>query len=161
MNTIVDAFMKQVADHIESSGRAVVSIGGKPGAAQGYPFAYSVGHAERNLPELVMTTIIRDRATIIVNEVAAALDAQGWADAAGRGILLRNLAVRIVDTGCFGRQARVANYRASQKGVGAITFLQILWPDTAGLFPDHPGYDHLRNPQPLLREETGDAPHVT
>lgn len=159
MNPIVDAFMKKVAGHIESSGRAVVSVEGELGAAEGYPIAYSVGHAERHLPELVLTTITGDLATNLINEVAAALDAQGWADADGRAIRLRSVMVRIVGTGSFGRQAKVANHRAGLMDITAISFLQILWPDKEDRFPGDPEYDHMRYPQPLLREQK-DVPAV-
>ena len=148
-----DALIKMVDENIKKHGRMVLSIMGTPGSNREYPYAYSIGHAEKGNPELMLTSLGGDTATYLVNAAANELAKRNWKVEAEDRIQLENVAIRFIAAPGFEDEARGAQHRARTKNAQNLSFLQILWPDTSGLFPDEEGYDHLTFPQPIWQHE--------
>ena len=147
-----DDFLKKIEHHIEHDGRAVISIMGTPGHPEEYPFAYSVGHAEKGNPELMLTSLGGDTATYLVNAAAGMLKKIGWSAPDGGTVWLERVQIRFISAPGFEQEARVARRRAEDKDT-EIRFIQVLWPDEKGRFPDEEDYDHVNFPQPIWKHE--------
>ena len=153
MNTKMQALLGQIEEHISSHGRAVISVMGDPGNARGYPYAYSIGHADKGNPELMLTSLGGETATYLVNAAAKALEERGWTADPDERIALERVSIRILPADGFETEAGEARSRAEEKGIEDLRFLQILWPDTEGRFPDEQDYDHDTFPQPIWQHE--------
>jgi len=140
--------VREVNDQIDrlvgSVGHAVIVTPESDGQA-----SYTVGLAEAGWPELAMSGI-PSRAIQIVNAVVETLRAGERRPSAGMTIakaMSVELKLRAVESGRIGGAARM---RAQSKGGADPEFLQILWPDADGYYPDEPEYDDVNLPQRLL-----------
>lgn len=153
MNTKMQALLVQIEEHVRTQGRAVISVMGDPGNARGYPYAYSIGHADKGNPELMLTSLGGETATYLVNAVAKALEERGWKTDPDERIALERVSIRILPAEGFEVEAGGARSRAEEKEIEDLRFLQILWPDAEGRFPDEEDYDHETFPQPIWQYE--------
>ena len=153
MTDWIDDFMAQADKVIRQSGRLVLSILGEPGNPSEYPFSYSVGHAEKDHPELMLTSLGGDTATYLINTVADELEKRGWEWSEDDLIELEQVKIRLMLAENFDAKTPIATRRAEAKGAKSLRFLQILWPDPAGKFPDESEYDKENFPQPIWQHD--------
>ena len=153
MNRKIRTLLAQIEEHIATHGRAVISVMGEPGGTHGYPYAYSIGHADKGRPELMLTSLGGETATYLVNAVAKALEEREWKTDPDERIALERVSIRMLPADGFEAEAGGARSRAEEKGIEDLRFLQILWPDAGGRFPDEEDYDHETFPQPIWQHE--------
>ena len=145
-------YVARMAEIIAEKGWAVQAVGA---ATAPESFCYTVGLAQRGLPELWLGTLAPAQAGGILNAVAqAAID--------GAVVLLPGAIVDVAYSTPFrlrgpvdpeAAEAFVAlRLQGDLPGIPGVPVrvLQVLWPDQEGLFPDDPGYDQARFPQRLL-----------
>lgn len=114
------------------------------------PFAYTVGLASRDLPELWIGGMPHRQAQALLNDLASvAVDEGGYVDGAEvRGRADWSVPLRLRGP-VSPDAAQVGVARALQPGRD-VTVFQVLWPDTDGRYPGDDGYNTLGFPQPLL-----------
>jgi len=148
--------IEQIRQHMEAMiqkfgwfVQGVFPTAGSPGQE----FSYSVGLHDKGLPEVLVIGLPMQSAHVLVNDVANYLVAQkekGWH--VGETLLNHDnwpmpfyLLPAADDTGTM--YATGAHRRSS----GAAKYLQVVWPDTQGLFPWQTGYeDRFRPEQSVL-----------
>lgn len=154
MEPIFDGLDQKTIDTILEYGHQVIYVSPRQGE-EGTPFAYTVGRAIKDQPELLMT-----------GSIAPGVMGQ-----------ILNDAVRMHDEGTHvlcdgyeypphtlfqnGFKARVVavDPRASEMFQAInimgddVEALQIVWPDIHGCFPDEPGYSLPAEAQPIHRKE--------
>jgi hypothetical protein len=131
---------------IETHGHFVLTIFGTESAP---PFAYTIGLSEKYGHEIVVIGLPPEIGHPILNS-AARLMAAGQlplntplVDIASMPVILRECSPELM--GDYGIQAGRYYQRDD------IKFLQLVWPDAAGRFPEDPQFDaHMRRVQPLL-----------
>ena len=158
MTDMYKTFASKLEETIRRTGRTIIGTwGGEEGSETA--FAYTIGHADRDLPELIVTGMNGDSAQYLLNNVGDMLFAQAdrqVGDTADRGAMPReydlgHIKVRIVDApSAPGTHALQALYRAERKGVALKGCKQIVWPDREGNFPGDASYDAARFPQPII-----------
>ena len=153
MNRKMQALLAEIEEHISTQGRAVISVMGDPGNARGYPYAYSIGHADKGNPELMLTSLGGKTATYLINAAAKALEARAWKSQPEERIPLDKVSIRLLPADGFEIEAGGARSRAEEKDIEDLRFLQVLWPDKEGRFPDDQDYDHETFPQPIWQHE--------
>lgn len=125
------------------------------------PFAYSVGQQPKGLPELIVFGLPPQVAGAMLYTLAGHIEAEHAAGrAVGAGfIVVPDVPVRTalleVPAAAASEYATVAHERSA----GQATYLQVVWPDEAGVFPWEPGYDgELRQYQRMLGSPPAPAP---
>ncbi len=150
---------EKIDQMVEQQGFAIMTAAHDPEYGT---FSYTIGLAKRWWPELVLTSLGPQSARMILKETVRRLTAIDTIPTAGMVVEKAvNTPLRlgpIADKYLSGHLI-LANDRAMRKGYGSLEntangpslpALQVIWPDTAGLYPDNPLYDHERLPQPLL-----------
>lgn len=143
----VQKFMADMEANIASTGRSLIGTEGYCGL-----FAYTIGHADKDLPDLIVTGMNRSSASYLLNTVGDMLYA-----AKDKGTPLSNE----IDLGHIKLQIKPAahanqthafqtRYREEAKGKELQEMLQIVWPDQKGNFPGDTEYDVTKLPQPLF-----------
>ncbi len=131
---------------VRSRGWAVVTVSGSPG------FSYSVGLAERELPEIIVFGVGTEQGPKIVGDYARSV--------IERGPMAINSALEGVIDGFRAVLRRLTSPEAEQylkaawvRSAGAMTAMQMVWPDPKGNFPWEGGFDaSFLSFQPLLGE---------
>lgn len=127
--------MLDIERFLESPGWAVIGV--LPDRPNNIPgFSYTVGLTARGLPELITVGLPSDAAHLILNAAARLLLAGNRFEPGQRLHDLANfpLTIRVVDDA----DARSTGYAAVRRYPEGCRFLQLVWPDRAGLFPDDP-----------------------
>lgn len=140
------AYLRTVVEKIIDYGWALQTVF-DPDGDPAKMFTYTAGLTDRGLPELWIATLAPEQAGRILNSVAE-LVVDGLPPTPGS----------VVDAGWSTpfRFHGPCDLEAVEVGVavtlapGPVTLLQVLWPDTAGLYPGDVGYDEARFPQRLL-----------
>jgi hypothetical protein len=127
--------MLDIERFLESPGWAVIGVFSDRG--NNVPgFSYTVGLTARGLPELITLGLPSDAAHHILNDAARRLLAGNRFEPGQRLHEIANmpLTVRVVDD----TDARRTGYAAFRRYPEGCRFLQLVWPDRAGLFPGDP-----------------------
>lgn len=153
-DNFVDGFLTKVEANIEKYGHSGIQILGDDPENT---FTYTVGLSDVHWPELIIFGIEPNNALSIINSVVSHLRSTETRPTAGM-VIDKALSVP-VKLGAIPHDEvlehfKVALRRANEKGSNdeAIAGLQIVWPDTAGLFPGDDGYDSENFPQKVLAE---------
>lgn len=117
--------------------------------------AYSVGRWEKNSPEFIILGMNSEKAAITINLVLSHVATKGPVHVGDVLDDIANVPVKIgaVDTHHISENFRTAIERAVRANVPleSVYALQIIWPDTAGRFPDDPLFEErFVEQQPLL-----------
>ena len=125
------------------------------------PFAYSVGQQAKGLPELIVFGLPPQVAGAMLYTLAGHMETER---AAGRPVgegfvMVPDIPVRTallpVTVAAASKYAEVAHERSK----GQASYLQVVWPDEAGVFPWEPGYDgKLHQYQHMLGSVPAPAP---
>ena len=142
--------MKIVDGHIAEYGRGVIATEGYCGS-----FSYTIGHAEKDLPELILTNLDPATAKYVLNLVGDMLFSGKEANKPiPEEMQLDRVKVRLCEAPyAETTHAFQATYREDNHGRPAPKILQVVWPDAAGLFPGEDGYNSAEFPQPLFTEQ--------
>lgn len=126
---IAQQFYATTRRNIEQYGHSLIAVANKK-----MPFAYTIGNAQKQLPELLILAVSFDQARILLNLVGDQMRAENRAFKHGERVSLGKHAVKLVEadpvvkvnfTIQVGRYYGREDYRV----------LQILIPDEQGLFP--------------------------
>ena len=127
-------FYKRIRQNIETAGRMVLAVSDNP------PFCYSIGNAERGLPEIYVAGIADSSMQWIINEVSERMVAgDKFLDGAmiSLGGAFPVKAVTMSDEGRLERLIQAGQYY----GHDDYCAIQLIVPDTRGRFPDDPNCD--------------------
>lgn len=119
----------------------------------GPSFCYSIGLHDKGLPELLVFGLPMEVGTELINDIAGSLLAKPDEELSLRGRFehpkwpmpfeLRQVSVNAAEQYAFG---------ASRRSAGQATYLQIVWPDRNGRFPEEPGVSEgYLKAQPILQ----------
>ncbi len=113
-------------------------------------FVYSIGLTERGWPELIFIGDINPvYVEVILTDLIRLWEEEGKPVLGKVDGIIVNYPLRLVEVDAaeasekYGYQVR--NFYPYQD----IKFVQVLWPDKQGVFPDEPGYDNERS-QPVI-----------
>lgn len=144
-----DQILETMEANIARTGRSMIGTAGYCG-----PFAYTIGHADKGLPDLIVTGMNAGSANYLLNTVGDMLFAAQEAGKAlpdlidlGHANIKVQAAPNAAETHAF--QGR---YREEHKGRKLMPLLQIVWPDDVGNFPGEPDYREDKFPQPLFTD---------
>jgi hypothetical protein len=139
-----DDYLAHIADLIEGRGWAVQGVAGR---SMQDSFSYTVGLTAKDRPELWCATLHPKQATLLLNALGdKALEAPlpvgvdidiDWSVP----VRLRG-PVAVDEAEVFVASSIYPDH--------PVTVMQVLWPDSHGVFPDEDGYDRARYPQRVL-----------
>jgi len=120
------------------------------------PWCYTIGNADRGLPELVMVGIDPYMTMGMLNDAGTAMRTDGRPYVDGEfltRIASMPMRVDVVHPTQIAGRMQQSVYRESRLGrdPALLGALQLVWPDRSGRFPGEAGYDESFAPmQPLL-----------
>lgn len=149
-------YKARIESDIVEYGQFLQAVLGSP------PWTYTIGNADKGLPELIMCGIDPRSAMGILNDIGTRMRTGGVPLEPGTFIHeVANMPMRIdaVHPSWIPELMCQSVYREERLGRDgeALRALQITWPDRAGLFPGEPGHDvgmlkaqmDLSKPKPL------------
>jgi hypothetical protein len=143
-NEITDGIRARLDAGIADLGHMVLAI--FPDGERGLPaLNYTVGLAEKGLPELVLTGVRAEDARHILNKLVERLDQRGTPPAEGEVVddLLGGgfkLRFRALSENEVDRNLFLATDRAARLGRAAPTAMQLVYQDESGRWPEDNGY---------------------
>jgi len=149
----VKAFHDNLDEIIKNVGHAVIGTEIDPILpGQFISMAYTVGLADKGLPELVVFSLPMEHAQIILNTAAEMLKAGKLPiDEPVEGIANMPSVLKRIDPEMTDGYLNIANLRANKN----VDALQLVWPDAQGKFPWDPSFNaDLMLLQPQLFTQT-------
>lgn len=120
------------------------------GDAAADAFAYTIGLTGRGLPELWCSGLGPQSADAVLGTAGDFLLEAGAPLLPGADLRVPNLSVPLRFTALVDPVAAEVNMARMIHPLSVVEVLQVLWPDDAGRFPEHPDYNADRFPQRIL-----------
>jgi hypothetical protein len=147
----IDAYLDKAREIIDRHGWMVQYVFPTGDGDLEAPFAYTVGLTVRDHPELLITGLPDQVAHELLNDLARRVHHgnQRLRDGQILNDVIQGYPARL-RLGCPVDAIQPGTVRAVYGPLAGAVLLQLLWPDNRGVFPDQPGWDTTRMPQPLL-----------
>lgn len=160
----VDDRMKTFKVMVEKAGCAIQMVYANS-KTNSPPFFYSMGFAQFNLPDVILIGALPQKAAMITINTLLHQWREGGLKLGVNDDLLQNLDMLLLPIETSNKELYndyviqaiefYERYPEFNKTEDKPVFVQMIWPDNKGQFPNQDGYDQVRFCQPVLAEFQG------